>query len=239
MTAAATELYLQVRQKEGRLYPDDVVAQLPYVVANHPLKKEWEARRASMKKVARYVAGLPRSVRLMELGCGNGWLSHHLAALPDVHVWGLDRSSSELAQAARVFGSANLAFAAADIFAPPFARDSFDIILIASAIQYFPDLARLITQLCGLLQPKGEIHIIDSPLYQEAEVEAARERTKAYYAALGSPEMAAYYFHHTYGELHEFMPRVLYRPDSVQARLAKSLGRVDSPFPWICIGRDG
>ena len=231
-----SDLYLRVREQEGRLYTDEIVARLPEVPADDPLKQEWDVRRASLKRFMRYVNGLPRPMRVLELGCGNGWLSHHLAALPDVKVWGVDRESRELAQAARVFAQNNLAFLAANIFQAPFRDHTFNIILIASAIQYFADLPKLIRQLCRLLSPRGELHIMDSPVYDEADVQAAQERTQAYYAALGFPEMASDYFHHTYAELKEFSPRWLHRPDSLQKRLTRSLGRADSPFPWLCIG---
>ncbi len=69
--------------------------------------------------------------------------------------------------------------------------------MVASVIQYFPDLPALIRGLRKLLTKRGEVHIIDSPLYGEQGLAAARERTRAYYAGLGFPEMGEQYFHHT------------------------------------------
>ncbi len=129
----------------------------------------------------------------------------------------------------------NVAFLAADIFQPPFLPASFNIIVVASVIQYFPDLPVLIRGLRKLLAKRGEVHIIDSTLYGEQELAAARERTEAYYAGLGFPQMAEQYFHHTRGELDEFSPRWLYRPNSIEARISRGLGQKGSPFPWICI----
>ena len=231
----ASDLYLRVREKEGRVYSDEVVMRLPEVPASHPLRREWAARRASMKRLLRYVRERPSLTRILELGCGNGWLSHHLACLPGKQVWGVDRKSAELTQATRVFGKRNVLFLATDIFEAPFAAATFDMVLIASAIQYFPDLPKLIHPLRRLLRQGGELHIMDSPFYEEADLRAARERSQAHYAALGFPEMTAYYFHHTYAELKEFSPRWLYRPHSLKGRLAGWLGLIDSPFPWLCI----
>jgi SAM-dependent methyltransferase len=229
------DLYLRVREKEGRLYPDDIASRLPEIPPYHPLRDEWLARASSLEQLLIYLRRLPRPARVLELGCGNGWLSHQISALPELQVWGLDRHSPELTQAARLFASRHLAFLAADIFRPPFNTATFDLIVVASAIQYFPDLPTLIQSLRALQTSRGELHLLDSPLYRAEEVPSARERTRAHYTALGYPEMADHYFHHTADELEQFSPRWLYRPDSVQARLSRLVGRRNSPFPWLLI----
>ena len=229
------DLYLRVREKEGRLYPDPIAAHLPDIPAHHPLADEWQARAASADRLARYIARLPQPPRIIEVGCGNGWLSHKLASLRGVHVWGLDRGGSELVQAARLFHTSNLAFLNADIFRSPFPPHRFDLIVLASVIQYFPDLSALIRTLKDLLTPGGEIHVLDSPLYNENELASARERTHAYYASLGLPGMAGHYFHHTLSSLQPFSPRWLYRPNDWQNRFRRRLGWILPPFAWCCI----
>ena len=232
-----TDLYLRVREKEGRLYPDDIAARLPDVPKGHLLSAEWRARAASLRRLEQYIARLPMPVRILDLGTGNGWLSHALTALPGVSIWGLDRMSSELAQAARLFNDRKLAFLAGDIFQAPFGDSVFDLIIVASAIQYFADLPQLIGLLRKYLCTRGELHILDSPLYELSEVQAARDRSRAYYASIGLPEMSAYYFHHTFAEVEAFSPRWLYRPASPGSLLPRLLGKTDSPFPWFCIGK--
>ncbi len=229
------DLYFLVRQKEGRIYPDTMVEQLPDIPNDHPLKGEWRARAFSARRLSRYLARLPRPLHILELGCGSGWLSSKIAKITGTRVWGLDRAGIELAQAARLFGRPNLAFLSADIFQFPFSEGSFDVIILASVIQYFPDLAALIRSLRLLLIPGGEIHVLDSPIYDASELMAARDRTQAYYATLGFPEMVGYYFHHTTAALEAFSPRWLYRPNVWYARALRSIGYVTSPFPWLCI----
>ncbi len=232
---SASDLYLRVRRKEGRLYSDDMVANLPSVPASDPLNKEWRARSASLNRLKEYLRGLHRPLKVLEVGCGNGWLSRHLSELGGVRVCGLDRNHLELSQGARLFGRNNLTFLHADICWAPFHTGAFDMIVLASSLQYFPDLNALILGLRDLLDGNGQIHILDTPLYDPAEVQDARERTLRYYSHLGFPEMARHYHHHTYEELEKYSPRWLYRPHSFDARMDRVLGRPSSPFPWFCL----
>ena len=229
------DLYLSVREKEGRLYPDDLAARLPHLPPNHPLADEWRARAASSDRLRRYLTRSSRPLAILELGCGNGWLSHQLARIPSAWVCGLDRNPLELAQAARLFTGPNLTFLETDISNLPFSRRSFDVILLASVIQYIPDLPALILDLQPVLKPGGEIHLLDSPLYEPGELLSARQRTRSYYDSLGFSEMAGHYFHHPVSSLDPFSPHWLYRPDSLMARLAHRFGQAVSPFPWICL----
>lgn len=227
------DLYLRVREKEGRLYSDDLLARLPSLPNGHPLAGEWRARSASASRLTRYLSRRPEPLRLLDLGCGNGWLSNLLARSPR-HVTGVDQNRTELRQAARVFSSnPNLCFLEADIFSAPFSFSAFDIIVLASVIQYFPDLRALLTQLLRYLKPNGEIHILDSPLYSDSEADAAKERTRTYYTCLGFPQMADFYFHHRFSDLKSFSPQVLYSPRALA--LKRLVRKFDSPLPWVMI----
>lgn len=229
------ELYCHVRRKEGRLLPDELVARLPHLPGGHPLAGEWRARADSARRLVCYLARKPRPLHILDLGCGNGWLANRLAQLPGARVVGVERLTGEIAQAQRLFASRRLAFLVADVFRPPWDCPAFDVIVLASVIQYFPRLDGLIQSLKGFLAPGGEIHILDSPLYPDADLPLARERSRAYYAALGVPEMAGSYFHHPASALEAFSPRWLYRPRSWLARPWRWLGRVPSPFPWVVL----
>jgi SAM-dependent methyltransferase len=229
------DLYLQVREKEGRIYPDQIVKQLPALAKDHPHRIEWSARDVSATKLILYLLRLTPPVFILELGCGNGWLTHKLSTIPGVHIWGVDRSGVELTQAARLFQSSNTGFLSTNIFEPPFIHNSFNIIILASVIQYFPDLQALILKLRPLLTTHGEIHVMDSPIYNGKELISARERTFNYYGRLGLPEMADHYFHHTFDELKIFSTHWIYRPNKLKARIAILMGKAISPFPWLSI----
>jgi SAM-dependent methyltransferase len=235
------DAYLRVRQKEGRLYSDEVVARLPAINKTHPLYREWQARADSAQRLVKYLRlnnkHRTTPITIMELGCGNGWLTNYLAQNLESYVWGIDRNQLELAQAARAFGSnSRLAFAHADIFNAPFANNHFDIIVLASVIQYFPDLPALISRLLSLLSTQGELHIIDSPLYQTEAVSSAQARSQSYYASLGASEMASSYYHHTWTQLNSLCNlEVLYDPNTPLLQILRRLGPQYSPFPWVRI----
>jgi SAM-dependent methyltransferase len=236
--------YVQVRDREARLYPDDVVRALPAIRPDHPLAGEWQARVDSLRRLLSYLAQLPPGLAVLDLGCGNGWMAHHLAALSGVNVYGLDLNRRELAQAVRVFGDQpRLKFLFGDVYSVALPCE-FNLVVLASAIQYFPDLPALIRRLKGLLVPGGEIHILDSPLYEPGEVPAAQARSRAYYQSKGLAFMADDYHHHTRASLAAFQPKVLYNPSAPLNRLAGWWKRLTlaplsnqsrSPFVWLKI----
>ncbi len=236
------ELYQRVRAREGRLYPDEIAARLPAVPPRHSLAAEWHVRADSCRRLVKYLERRGTPPLVLELGCGNGWLSHQLARLAGARVWGIDLPGPELAQAGRLFGAANCRFLAADIFAAPLPAAVFTGIVLAAVVQFFPDLHALICALRPLLAAGGEIHILDSPLYPPGESAAAQQRTRAYYAALGFPEMADHYFYHPLSVLEPFSPRWLHRPTPLQRRLARwevwpTAWGPASPFPWLVLGQ--
>lgn len=230
---AEHDLYLKVRDKEGRLYSDDVVAKLPLFQKNHILSNEWQARFKSAVRLRKYLAQKNISLKILDLGCGNGWLSNFLAKENCV-FYGMDQNLFELQQASRVFNkNKNVFFLKADIFSAPFPKESFDVILLASAVQYFPDLSKLLQTLFNYLKPNGEIHVLDSAFYGDDEIPLAKKRSHEYYTWLGFPEMSRYYFHHRISELQKFSPKILYKPALL--RFKKIFGKIDSPFSWIMI----
>jgi len=227
----AIDIYLRVREKEGRLYPDDLVRHLPAVPPDHPLFTEWQARAASCNRLTTYLARFRNHITLLELGCGNGWLANRIAKTTNASVVGMDLNARELRQARRLFSHRrDLSWIITDIAFAPFEERVFDVVVIASAIQYFADLPALFKLLIPCLREQGEIHILDSPLYSAQELPAARERSRQYYAGLGFPEMAAHYHHHSADTVAAHNAAWLYVPGGWQPQAAKTN---DSPFPWV------
>ncbi|MDX2246940.1 MAG: class I SAM-dependent methyltransferase [Bacteroidia bacterium] len=224
--------YLKVRRKENRVYSDAEVRELPDTFFYNLHRQEWEIRKKSLSRLFQYLKKRNKTARVLDLGCGNGWLSGNLAKLPHLEIVGLDVNRFELEQAARVFDYPNLRFVYGNIFEDILPFSSFDYIILASAIQYFPNLPQLINRCRQFLAQGGEIHIIDSPLYNEKEIEDARERTRMYYQSIGCEEMAEKYFHHLQTDINAFDFSFLYRPGGFFKKLS---GGQDSTFPWVRI----
>ena len=230
------KLYLAVREKEGRLYPDEVVKELPsFTNLLDPLYKEWQIRANSAKKFAHYLKQGSKRLTILDIGCGNGWFASHLTKQLDCRVCALDINEQELRQGARVFGgNSAVTFLYGDIFEDILPTSCSDIILLASSIQYFSDLPVLLNRLLELLCEGGEIHIIDSPLYSRDRLNPAQKRTQKYYESLGFPEMAAHYYHHAIESLQPYQVEYLYKPGGLIQRIrGKLFASYRSPFPWI------
>ncbi|HTA28269.1 MAG TPA: class I SAM-dependent methyltransferase [Bacteroidia bacterium] len=225
--------YIHIRKKEGRVYSNETVKHLPNFPGNLQLHSEWKVRKKSSNKLIRYLTLKKQPLQILEVGCGNGWLSNSLSQISGSEVMGVDLNIIELGQAAESFsGKSNLKFAYYDIFDPfPF-EIKFDVIVIAAAIQYFPDPQKLIGRLLELLHADGEIHIIDSPIYtSESEALEAKKRSKDYFLKQGVPEMSQYYFHHSNAFLKNYSFRQI-KPSLLEKALRKS------QFPWLIIGNE-
>lgn len=227
------DLYLALRKKEGRLY-EDALPSLPNVQPQHPLIKEWKIRKRSADRLIGYFKKR-RPVTVLEVGCGNGWLIHYIHSVIRAEYLGIDINKTELQQGVNAFGhNKNLFFLHADLLSSFFNSPITDVVIVASSIQYFADLRQLIQKLLKLLKPGGQIHILDSPIYEELSVDSARHRSANYFSSLGIPEMQSYYFHHSWESLRPFNPTIIYNPDTMWNRTLRQL-RHNSPFPWIII----
>ena len=110
----------------------------------------------------------------MDLGSGNGWFTGQFSNSFDHNFYCVDVNLTELTQGRRVFNSDQIKFIYADIFTSNIPKALFDVVIINAAVQYFPDLTKLVDQILVLLKDNGELHIIDSPFYSDSEVENAK-----------------------------------------------------------------
>lgn len=224
--------YHAIREKEGRMYSDEVLRTLPDISTESPLHAEWMIRKASLERLMGHLHSLDRPLRILDLGCGNGWMSHHLSHLPGAEVLGMDLVTEELAQASRVFADrTNLQFIEGNVFEE--IQGQFDVVTMGASVQYFPDLSVLVTRLRELLNANGEIHIFDSPFYREKERAKAAARSLAYYSSMGFPELAECYFQPSLQEMQNLEGELRYDPNTWQKRLLRKFRKdLDSPFPW-------
>ncbi len=226
------KLYINVRSREKRICTDEEVANLPDVPVSHPHYKEWQTRKQSCHKLITYLQEQKRPLTILEIGCGNGWLSFQLSRVKHSHVTGQDINFTEVQQAARVFNKhSRLRFIYGDLFSGVLQNRRFDVIVFGASIQYFPCFEGVINLSLKHLNDQGEIHILDTHFYKPVDLLSARQRTESYYWSLGFPEMAHHYFHHSFEDLKPFHFQFLYNPMSIWHKLFPK----KSPFPWICI----
>lgn len=224
------DLYIEVRNRERRVLTDCQVMFLPEIEPAHIHYKEWQVRKRSAKRLIDYLKRKSAPLRILEVGCGNGWLSSMLLTIKGSRVTGIDINEPEIMQAKRLFKSENLDFICAGFVPEMFAGQKFDVIVFAASVQYFPSLRRILENALSCLSRNGEIHIIDANFYRSDQVEDAARRTENYYKDMGYPEMAAYYFHHTMNDLKPFNYRVLFNPHRLLNKLSKK-----DPFYWVAI----
>jgi ubiquinone/menaquinone biosynthesis C-methylase UbiE len=142
---------------------------LPRLSKTHPHHREWAGRITSAGRLVRYLAGNKKAAHILEIGCGNGWLSHQLSSVPGSRVVGLDPNLNDLRQAARVFRhQSNLKFIYGDFYSDVLQDLSFDIIVMADSVHQFPFLPLIIADVLPHLRATGELHLLDSCLDRPA-----------------------------------------------------------------------
>jgi ubiquinone/menaquinone biosynthesis C-methylase UbiE len=183
------DLYIDVRYKEKRVLSDGQVMFLPDIESNHVHFKEWQTRKRSAQRLIDYLTAKNKPLNILEIGCGNGWLSSKLLTIKGSKVTGLDINEPEIMQAKRVFQKDNLQFICGSFNPEMFLIERFDIILFAASIQYFPSVKSILEHAFLCLNKNGEVHIMDTNFYKPNEVADAAKRTEEYYEMLGYPEI--------------------------------------------------
>ncbi|MEO6682001.1 MAG: class I SAM-dependent methyltransferase [Ginsengibacter sp.] len=208
------EVYITLREKEGRILREEEILRLPEVDKSNPLYKEWKIRKRSSRKLLNYIQKNPRFSDVLEVGCGNGWFTSLLADSAKGKVWGIDINRKELKQARKLFlkKQGNVRFLYGDIRSGFLAENKFDLIVFAASIQYFKSVKEIIHEALQHLTLQGEIHIIDSAFYSPKEINFAKMRSEKYFTDLGFPSMSRFYFHHGIQEIKSFNYSVLYDP---------------------------
>ena len=231
ITGRFSDLYIRLRKKEGRIYNDKELSDLPGIPKDHPHAREWNLRARSCMHLLRYLSMQERPLNILEVGCGNGWLGHRLAGLKDSFITGTDINGPEINDAKRVFANIpNLQFIQGDI-RNGILVEKFDVIIFASSIQYFNPIDDILDFALGMLAAGGAIHILDSRFYSNEEARKATLRSQQYFYSLGFPAMASHYFHHTLESISHYDYKILRHPSQF---IHKVLGN-HYPFHWISI----
>jgi SAM-dependent methyltransferase len=106
------------------------------------------------------------SAHLLDVGCGSGGPTLHVARRTGCQVVGVELYEEAVAEATRLAGEAGLArqasFLQADASEPlPFEVRSFDALLCVDSINHLPDRRRVLEDWARLLRPRGRLLFTD------------------------------------------------------------------------------
>ena len=223
------KIYLEVREKEKRILNVEEIRKLPHVPKDSPDALLWRTRRKNINRFLKHLAHKKRACNILDIGCGNGFFTK-LMQEQGHFVVGIDVNLLEVNQAVTAFGAEEIIWVYGDILCDPLPEATFDIITFCCSFQYFENTELLLRRCKQFLKPGGEIHIIDSPFYNEIGKAAAKARSKEYFEKVDVLPMQDYYFHHSYETLQNFIIQFNYKPNLFRTKLLH-----DSPFPWIVL----
>jgi len=177
MSASASEFaaaYARHRAKEGRGLDGDALRALPYL-REGPLARQWEVRARTFDAFLQRVvgpmsAGIKRPLRILDLGAGNGWLSHRLCGLGhdctavDIRDDAVDGLGSAAALARDWPG--RFACVTASFETLPLEPGQFDITLFNASLHYAQDLGRVLREAMRVTRTAGTLAVMDSPFYR-------------------------------------------------------------------------
>ncbi len=179
--------YGDIRAREGRGGDDAYYLALPYEDLTGHNTWQWSIR----GKTYRYFESrvLPRVERrakrhlnILDIGCGNGWLSfrltlrgHNCAAIDVVdNAWdGLGATAHYLKHLERPF-----AVVQAEMDRLPFADAQFDAAVFNASFHYSTDFVATVRDALRCLRPGGDLIILDTPYYHRAESGQAMVRER-------------------------------------------------------------
>jgi 2-polyprenyl-6-hydroxyphenyl methylase/3-demethylubiquinone-9 3-methyltransferase len=125
---------------------DDPVALLR---AESRLRNPWV-----VKTIRTHHAGRNQPVRVLDIGCGGGFLSNPLSKAGFV-VDGLDASADSLAVATQHDSTGKVRYTRGDALSLPFADDSFDVVCAMDFLEHVEDPARVVSEAARVLRPRG------------------------------------------------------------------------------------
>jgi SAM-dependent methyltransferase len=163
-----TRQYRLVRAREGyRVTSADYYRALPHVDSKDPRAAQWMVRRESYDHLRRLaILSNGRATRVLDLGAGNAWLSHRLAAAGHAVV-ALDMLDDDVdgLGAMHVYATPFTAVQA-DFDALPFAPGQFDLVVFNGSLHYAPNADDTMTRARTMLAPGGSLVVMDSPLFE-------------------------------------------------------------------------
>jgi SAM-dependent methyltransferase len=164
--------YRAVRAREGYLgRTAEYYRMLPCVPPDDPHAAEWRIRAESFQQLQRFALppGGSAAIRVLDLGAGNGWLSHRLSSLGH-HVVALDRlDDGEDGLGACCHYPTPFLRVQADFDALPFVPNQFDLVVFNGSLHYAPDVPATLARARRMIARHGALAVMDSPMFRRDE----------------------------------------------------------------------
>jgi SAM-dependent methyltransferase len=180
--------YEFIRRAEGRASQDPAYYRaLPFTGPADRLRAQWAIRASTFRYIQQYL--LPRTpARILDLGAGNGWLSHRLALLghQPVAVDLLTNSTDGLGAAVH-YAPVRFPRVQASLDQLPFADATFDLAIFNASFHYSENYRETLAEALRVVRREGSVLLADTPWYaDEAQGELmVKEKHAAFQSAYG------------------------------------------------------
>ena len=238
------EDYDKIRLAEGRSSSDpEFYRQLPHRDLSGNFSDEWRIRAASFRELGSSVIK-PRiesqqgTLIVADLGAGNCWLSHRLSQL-GVTTLAVDLRTDPLdGLGCHIHYPDPIIPIETEFSRLPVETGCLDLVIFNASLHYTEDLEQTLSEGCRVLGPTGQLVILDSPVYRQADSgrQMVKEREQEFRLRFGtaSNHLGAQHFL-TWDGLNEMADKLglswaCYRPSyGLSWRLR--------PFKARCLGR--
>lgn len=209
--------YTAVRKGEGRASADpEYFRRLPEPTPGGPIEWQWRIRRHTWATVRdEVIAPMSqggRSLVVIDVGAGVGWLSNRLTELGhEAHAVDLTVDPDDGLGAARHFEH-SFDRSQAEMDALPFADGVADLVVFNASLHYSTDYERTLREALRVLRPEGRIVVMETPIYGNDA--AGRAMVAERHAA----------FEQRFGTRSDSIASIEYLTPAMLARLERSLG---------------
>lgn len=240
--------YREIRRDEGRGSDDpEFYLRLPEGDFTGQRAKEWRMRAESLAWLLGYLDDSHRGrlLTILDAGAGNCWMTRRLAERGH-RVTALDLNDDDydgLGAGGHYLERLPVSFkrVAADFSRLPFADAAFDLVVYNGALHYAGNIEAVIAEGKRTLKEGGEIVLIDTPFYRNAE---SGEKMLAGRGAQGGGGYVTFDLLETVARRLDLELRFHPRPLSLLRRLKRRLlelrlGRETARMPWVVLRKTG
>ena len=120
--------------------------------------------RAAYDEMYELIRPVVRHKTVLELATGTGLIAKHIVNAA-AHIEATDASAEMIAEAKRDTHSAKLHFSVQDMFALPYAEESFDVVIVSNALHIVPQPEKALAEIRRVLKDDG---VLIAPTFTHA-----------------------------------------------------------------------